>query len=120
MLHFIIPHRLNIENYAHAKENGGFLSVMEPAKNEATTSSVLGQFIFLFGRCRLALFSVKRPVFISTSAFAQLDAKDFREVPVADPRNTLVGLLYTSGTTGMPKGVEVSHHSFVAHMVQSR
>ncbi|XP_077539494.1 putative 4-coumarate--CoA ligase 2 [Haemaphysalis longicornis] len=58
--------------------------------------------------------------FISTSAFAQLDAKDFREVPVADPRNTLVGLLYTSGTTGMPKGVEVSHHSFVAHMVQSR
>lgn len=58
--------------------------------------------------------------FISISGFAQLDENNFREVPVTDFRNTLVALIYTSGTTGMPKGVEITHHSFVANMVQSR
>ncbi|XP_077539329.1 putative 4-coumarate--CoA ligase 2 [Haemaphysalis longicornis] len=58
--------------------------------------------------------------FISIAGFAELDEKNFREVPATDFRNTLVALIYTSGTTGMPKGVEITHHSFVANMVQSR
>ncbi|XP_077550654.1 uncharacterized protein LOC144163844 [Haemaphysalis longicornis] len=59
------------------------------------------------------------PGFISVSGFALLEEKNFREVPVPDPRQELVGLIYTSGTTGLPKAVEVSHYSFVANLVQN-
>ncbi|XP_077486376.1 putative 4-coumarate--CoA ligase 2 [Amblyomma americanum] len=60
------------------------------------------------------------PGFISILGFALLDPKMFREVTVSDPRNTLAGLSYTSGTTGLPKGVEISHYSFVANIVLSK
>lgn len=59
------------------------------------------------------------PGYISVLGFARLDEKNFREVPVPDPRNAVVGLIYTSGTTGLPKAVEVSHYSFVANLVQN-
>ena len=44
---------------------------------------------------------------------AQAEAFDW--VEPADPRNTTCCLNYSSGTTGLPKGVEISHHSYVAN-----
>lgn len=60
------------------------------------------------------------PGFTSILGFVHMDPKQFREVPVADPRNTIAGISYTSGTTGLPKGVEITHFSFVANIVLSK
>ncbi|KAH7936796.1 hypothetical protein HPB49_004465 [Dermacentor silvarum] len=60
------------------------------------------------------------PGFSSILGFALIDPKQFREVPVPDPKNIIAALSYTSGTTGLPKGVEITHFSFVANMVQSK
>ncbi|XP_049272428.1 probable 4-coumarate--CoA ligase 2 [Rhipicephalus sanguineus] len=60
------------------------------------------------------------PGFTSILGFALMDPKQFREVPVPDPRNTIAGISYTSGTTGLPKGVEITHFSFIANIVLSK
>jgi long-chain acyl-CoA synthetase len=39
--------------------------------------------------------------------------------PAIDPREDLAVILYTSGTTGQPKGVMLTHHSLVANALQS-
>lgn len=54
--------------------------------------------------------------FVSTSSFADMNEKDFREVPIEDPKSTTVALFYSSGTTGDAKGMEISHHSLVANL----
>lgn len=41
------------------------------------------------------------------------------ELPVIDPEETAI-LPYSSGTTGMPKGVELTHNNLVANLVQGR
>ncbi len=38
--------------------------------------------------------------------------------PVADARTTLAALPYSSGTTGLPKGVMLSHHNLMANAYQ--
>ncbi|CAN7938030.1 unnamed protein product, partial [Ixodes hexagonus] len=53
------------------------------------------------------------PGFISASPFSKLDEGTFKEVPVEDPRNTVLALSYTSGTTGLPKEVEITHYNLV-------
>ncbi|XP_077486298.1 uncharacterized protein LOC144097449 isoform X4 [Amblyomma americanum] len=58
--------------------------------------------------------------FISILGFDLLDEADFREVAVADPRNALAGISYSSGITGLVKGMEITHYSFVANMVQNK
>jgi long-subunit acyl-CoA synthetase (AMP-forming) len=35
-----------------------------------------------------------------------------------DPKNDLVALPYSSGTTGLTKGVMLTHHNLVANMCQ--
>lgn len=60
------------------------------------------------------------PGFTSILGFALIGPKQFREVPVPDPKNTIAGISYTSGTTGMPKGVEITHFSFVANIVLAK
>ncbi|XP_070384114.1 uncharacterized protein [Dermacentor albipictus] len=52
--------------------------------------------------------------FFSTSEFSKIDEKVFRECPVVDPKNTVLAVAYTSGTTGMPKGAEMTHYGYVA------
>lgn len=58
--------------------------------------------------------------FISILGFEHLDNKDFREVAVLDPPNTLAAIAFSSGTGGQVKGVEITHYSFVANMVQNK
>jgi acyl-CoA synthetase (AMP-forming)/AMP-acid ligase II len=55
----------------------------------------------------------------SGTPFASLLADD-GEVPTVeiDPRNDLVALPYSSGTTGLPKGVMLTHYNLVANMCQ--
>ncbi|PSR97052.1 hypothetical protein BD289DRAFT_459172 [Coniella lustricola] len=50
--------------------------------------------------------------------FDALDAEAWRWVEVADPKSTTCCLNYSSGTTGVPKGVEVSHQAYVANCSQ--
>jgi len=42
---------------------------------------------------------------------------DFPDVPI-NPREDLVALPYSSGTTGLPKGVMLTHYNLVANMCQ--
>ncbi|KAH9382425.1 hypothetical protein HPB48_020432 [Haemaphysalis longicornis] len=60
------------------------------------------------------------PEFISLASFDSLDEKEFREVNVADTRNTVAAICYTSGATGTAKAIEISHYSFVASLIQNR
>ncbi|XP_053697368.1 uncharacterized protein LOC128744399 [Sabethes cyaneus] len=50
--------------------------------------------------------------------FQQLLMEDHRsELPVVDPEETAI-LPYSSGTTGVPKGVELTHNNLVANLAQ--
>ncbi|CAN7988831.1 unnamed protein product [Ixodes hexagonus] len=57
--------------------------------------------------------------FVSVSTFSQMKESEFREVPVGDPEHTVMALAYTSGTTGLPKAVEITHYCFVASLYTS-
>ncbi|KAK8784008.1 hypothetical protein V5799_009627 [Amblyomma americanum] len=56
------------------------------------------------------------PGFTSVSDFVNKNEDDFKEVRIEDPKKTTVALLYSSGTTGQAKGMEISHYSIVANL----
>ena len=45
------------------------------------------------------------------------DAEKFDWIEPADPKTTICCLNYSSGTTGVPKGVEITHYNYVANGV---
>jgi len=44
---------------------------------------------------------------------------DHPAAPAIDPRSDVASLPYSSGTTGLPKGVMLSHHNLVANLLQA-
>ncbi len=57
-------------------------------------------------------------VVIGEPSFDGLFGEPAGQVPI-DPRESVVVLPYSSGTTGLPKGVMLTHHNCVANLVQS-
>ncbi|KAG0428985.1 hypothetical protein HPB47_024082, partial [Ixodes persulcatus] len=57
------------------------------------------------------------PGFFSVSAFQDISDTSFKEVSVPDTRNEIAAICYSSGTTGSPKAVEITHYSFIAGMM---
>jgi acyl-CoA synthetase (AMP-forming)/AMP-acid ligase II len=82
-----------------------FPSFIDKAREAAKTSSV--QELFVFGEAAGA------------TAFSELLQGDgvVPEVEI-DPREDLVALPYSSGTTGLPKGVMLTHYNLVANLRQ--
>ncbi|KAH7953400.1 hypothetical protein HPB49_007820 [Dermacentor silvarum] len=58
--------------------------------------------------------------FVSTLTFLDIDETEFQETTVEDPRECVLCILYTSGTTGLPKGVELTHYALLASLGMSR
>jgi Acyl-CoA synthetases (AMP-forming)/AMP-acid ligases II len=56
---------------------------------------------------------------VGATPFDSLLASDGDVPPVTiDPRNDIVAMPYSSGTTGLPKGVMLTHHNLVANVLQ--
>jgi long-subunit acyl-CoA synthetase (AMP-forming) len=48
------------------------------------------------------------------------DGKSFPENVDIDPKKDVLLMPYSSGTTGLPKGVMLSHHNIVSNLLQFR
>jgi acyl-CoA synthetase (AMP-forming)/AMP-acid ligase II len=79
---------------------------LDKARQAVSGSGV--QEVFVFGEAEGA------------TPFAALAEGGGDPPPVAiDPRQDLVALPYSSGTTGLPKGVMLTHHNLVANVLQT-
>ncbi|XP_037525362.1 uncharacterized protein LOC119402284 [Rhipicephalus sanguineus] len=68
-----------------------------------------------------ALFSVDRTSdFVCIQDYEFVDDSQFQAPRIEEPQNHIMVYLYTSGTTGLPKGVEISMYAFIASVELSR
>lgn len=58
--------------------------------------------------------------FISLATLDSFNENQFQEVDVADTRNTVAAICFTSGATGRAKAIEITHYAFVASLIQNR
>ncbi|CAN8023189.1 unnamed protein product, partial [Ixodes persulcatus] len=57
------------------------------------------------------------PGFTSVSKFSGIPGINFQVVCNADPENEIAALCYSSGTTGIPKAMEITHYNYVSCLV---
>ena len=98
------------------KDSGAaFLVTMEPlvavAREAAAAAALPAARVFVLGSPSLA--------FLTEDVGAQGVLRQLPEVEVVNGASTLLALPYSSGTTGLPKGVALSHGNLTANLEQS-
>ncbi len=118
---------------------GGVMTPLNPAYREAEAEYQLGNSearvvivhrdnYEVIAAVRGRLSSIKQVIVVGGSPGA--DVLDFEELvgtapgrrppaPELDPMEDLIALPYSSGTTGLPKGVMLAHHNLVSNHLQA-
>ncbi len=108
------------QEIAHQLEDSGarFLITIPPFLEKANTAAMETgiEELFVFDEFGDAASGGPGSAATPFSSLLESDGK-FPAVEI-DPREDLVALPYSSGTTGLPKGVMLTHHNLVSNMCQ--